>query len=380
MVTGTRTASGEELPSAAAKFVVADMAHREAPTNVPTIRQAVLRAPHALSLADVALPVPRDGEVVLRVRAALTCGTDLKTYRRGHPRVPFGPFGHEGAGDIAAVGAGVRGFAVGQAVVFMPTAPCGECGPCRLGRENLCETLFEEMAVGAYGDAIRLPARIVRRHLLPKPDALSYIEAAFLEPLACVVHGWRRLGPLPGPRIAVVGLGPIGLLHVLEAHRRGLEVAAVGRRAAAREQAARAGAAHTIDAGADDPVSALRAVWAGGPDVVIECTGSEAIWSAAASWAAGGGKVLLFGGLPGGTMPRFDATRLHYGEVDLVAAFHYCSEDVRAALALLSSGAVRPGDLITGIRPLDDIVQVFQDLDRGAGAKYAIVPHGSRWV
>ena len=376
----TRHAVDEELPRAAAKFVPATMAHRDAPTQVRTIRQAVLRAPHALSLDDAPLPVPADGEVVLRIRAALTDGTDLKTYRRGHPRVPFGPFGHEGAGDVLAVGAGVRHVEIGQAVVFMPTAPCGECGPCRLGRENLCETLFSEMAVGAYGDALRLPARIVRRHLVAKPAGLSYIEAAFLEPLACVVHAWRRLGPLPGPRIAVIGLGPIGLLHVLEARRRGLEVAAVGRRTAARNQAVRAGAAHAIDASAGDPGEALRAVWADGPDVVIECTGAAAVWSAAPAWAASGGKVLLFGGLPGGTTAAFDATRLHYGEVDLVATFHYCSEDVHAALALLASGACRPRDLITAVRPLDAIVQVFQDLDRGAGAKYAIVPDGGAWV
>src|SRR5690348_13652158 len=106
------------------------------------MRQALLRAPRVLDLAEVPRPAPAPGEVIVRVRAALTCGTDLKTYRRGHPRLPFGPFGHEAAGDVAEVGDGVAGFAPGQAVVFLPTAPCGECGPCRLGHENLCETLF----------------------------------------------------------------------------------------------------------------------------------------------------------------------------------------------------------------------------------------------
>jgi len=344
------------------------------------MRQAVLRAPYDLALEDVPVPIPAPGEVVVRVRAALTCGTDLKTYRRGHPRVPFGPFGHESAGDVAAVGDGVEGFAVGQAVVFMPTAPCGECGPCRRGSENLCQTLFDDMAVGAYGDQIRLPRRIVRRHLFSKPETLSYVEAAFLEPLACVVHGWRRLGGFRGGRVAVVGLGPIGLLHIREASRRGLEVVAVGRRAAARAQAVRVGATHTIDAGADDPGESLRALWGDGPDVLIECTGSPDVWTAAPGWVAGGGRVLLFGGLPGGTTPGFDATRLHYGEVDLIATFHYITEDVHAALALLSSGTFRPRDLISETRPLDAIVQVFHDLDRGLGAKYAVLPEGSTWA
>jgi L-iditol 2-dehydrogenase len=344
-----------------------------------TMWQAILRAPRALDLVEVPVPAPGRGEVVVRVRAALTCGTDLKTYRRGHPRVPFGPFGHEAAGDIEAIGAGVEGFAIGQAVVFMPTAPCGRCGPCRLGRENLCETLFDDVAFGAYSEAVPLPARIVRRHLFPKPTTLSYIEAAFLEPLACVVHGWRRLGPITDARVAVVGVGPIGLLHIREASRRGCEVIAVGRRVAALAQAARAGAAHTIDAAGCDPGQALRAVWDGGPDVVIECTGSADIWKAAPSWVAGGGRVLLFGGLPGGAMPEFDATRLHYGEVDLVGAFHYCTEDVREALDLLAGGTFRPGDLITHVRPLAEIVQVFLDLDQGNGSKYAVLPDGSEW-
>lgn len=344
------------------------------------MRQAILRAPRELDLAEVPAPAPGRGEVVVRIRAALTCGTDLKTYRRGHPRVPFGPFGHEAAGDIAAVGDGVEGFAVGEAVVFMPTAPCGHCGPCRRGRENLCETLFDEIALGAYGEAVRLPVRVVRRHLLPKPAALSYIEAAFLEPLACVVHGWRRLGPTGGERVAVIGVGPIGLLQILEAKRRGLEVIAVGRRAAALAQAARAGASYTVNAAEDDPAQALRTHWSDGPDIVIECTGSADVWKAAPSWVAGGGRVLLFGGLPAGSRPEFDATRLHYGEVDLVGAFHYCTEDVREALDLLASRTLRPGNLITDVRPLDAILQVFHDLDRGAGSKYAVLPDYAEWL
>jgi len=338
------------------------------------MRQAVLRAPRSLDLAEVPVPLPGRGEVVVRIRASLTCGTDLKTYRRGHPRLPFGPFGHEAAGDIAAVGDEVRGFAVGQAVVFMPTAPCGRCGACSRGRENLCETLFDDIAVGTYGEAVRLPARVVRRHLFPKPATLSYVEAAFLEPLACVVHGWRRLGPGGGARVAVVGVGPIGLLHIREAVRRSHEVVAVGRRPAALALAAQAGASHTIDAARGDPGEALRARWRGGPDLVIECTGSADVWKAAPSWVAGGGRVLLFGGLSGGAPAEFDATRLHYGEVDLIAAFHYCTADVLEALHLLASGTLRPGDLITAARPLDAIVEVFHDLDRGLGSKYAILP------
>ena len=343
------------------------------------MRQAILRAPRVIDLVEVPTPAAGPGEVLVRIQAALTCGTDLKTYRRGHPRVPFGPFGHEAAGDVVSIGDGVRGFAPGQPVVFTPTAPCGACGPCRRGRENLCTSLFHDMALGAYGDVVRLPARVVGQHLFEKPSSLSYIEAAFLEPLACVVHAWRRLGSVNGDRVAVVGVGPIGLLHVQEATRRGLEVIAVGRRPDTLALARQAGAGHVVNTRETDPGEALRAITGEGPEIIVECTGSTAIWQAAPAWAAAGGRVLLFGGLPGGSEPEFDATRLHYGEVDLISTFHYDTGDVRDALGLLADGAVHPGAFITAARPLHEIRQVFVDLDRGVGVKYAILPDGDRW-
>jgi L-iditol 2-dehydrogenase len=344
------------------------------------MRQAVLRGPRTLDLVELPVPTPGPGEVVVRIRAALTCGTDLKTYRRGHPRLAFGPFGHEGTGDVASVGDGVTGFAPGQPVVFVPTAGCQECAACRRGTDNLCETQFDEIALGAYGDYLRLPPRIVRQHLFPKPTNLSYLEAAFLEPLACVVHGWARLDVEAPGVVAVVGLGPIGLLHIHEARRRGFEVIAVGRRPEGREHARRAGAAAVVSARGDDVGATLRGLTGCGPDVVVECTGSIDIWRAALVWVAPGGRVLLFGGLPGGSEPAFDATRLHYGEVDLISAFHYRTRDVHRALELLSAGAVRPRDLITGLRSLDGIREVFDDLDHGTGLKYGVLPNGNGWL
>lgn len=343
------------------------------------MRQAILRGPRTLDLIDLPIPSPERGEVVVRIRAALTCGTDLKTYRRGHPRIAFGPFGHEGAGDIASVGSEVEGFAPGLPVVFVPTAGCQRCPACLRGRDNLCETQFDQIALGAYGDYLRLPPRIVRRHLFPKPAHLSYLEAAFLEPLACVVHGWDRLGRVDSSVVAVVGLGPIGLLHVHEARRRKLEVIAVGRRAEGLLRARQAGARELVDATTTDVGAALRALTGSGPDLIVECTGSIDAWRAAPAWAAPGGRVLLFGGLAGGSEPAFDATRLHYGEIDLVSAFHYRTPDVEEALRLLTAGEVRPADLITGLRSLSGIRDVFNDLDRGAGLKFGVLPDGGPW-
>jgi L-iditol 2-dehydrogenase len=345
------------------------------------MRQAILRGPRALDLVELPVPTPAPGEVVVRIKAALTCGTDLKTYRRGHPRLAFGPFGHEGTGDIASAGEGVEGFAAGQPVVFAPTAGCGQCAACRRGYDNLCETQFDEIALGAYGDFLRLPPRIVRQHLFHKPARLDYLEAAFLEPLACVLHGWSRLGAVDGGVVAVVGLGSIGLLHVQEARRRGLEVIAIGRRPEALSRARRAGARDVVQVSAPaDTGEALRRITSGGPDLLIECTGALEIWQAAPSWVAPGGRVLLFGGLPGDSRPAFDSTRLHYGEIDLVSAFHYRTADVRESLHLLETGGVKPADLVSGLRPLSGIREVFDDLDRGAGLKYGVLPDGDAWL
>ncbi|HXW76424.1 MAG TPA: alcohol dehydrogenase catalytic domain-containing protein, partial [Candidatus Eremiobacteraceae bacterium] len=193
------------------------------------MRHAVLAAPKTIEWRDAPSPRLAAGEVLVDVRAALTCGTDLKTYRRGHPKLAFGPFGHEASGDIVAVGDGVTRFAAGDAVMWAPTAPCGSCVRCTNGTENLCLHLFDGIALGAYGKQIVLPPRVVATNVYRKPESLTYIEAAFLEPLAAVVHGWNVLlradAASRTPRsVAIVGSGTIGMLHLLNAVRAGSSV------------------------------------------------------------------------------------------------------------------------------------------------------------
>jgi L-iditol 2-dehydrogenase len=317
---------------------------------------------------------------LLRVRAALTCGTDLKTYRRGHPKVPFGPFGHECAGDVVAVGRGVH-VHEGDAVIPAPTAPCGSCAPCRQGRENLCERQFEGVVLGAYADYLLISAKVAGRYLLPKPEALSYIEAAFVEPLACVIHAWDRLRPRPADQVAVVGLGAIGLLHVMMAKAVGAQVVAVGRRQERLQLAEQLGADAVVDTEHDGIADRILGHTEGtGPDVVIECTGSPEMWVEAPRWAAPGGRVVLFAGLAAGTQVAFDAARLHYDEVDIINTFHYRSRDIADAHHLLAAGAINVRPLITGVKELTSIVDVFSSLDHGHGVKYAILPEARAWA
>mgnify|MGYP000182774359 CR=1 FL=1 len=356
------------------------------------MRRAVLRAPRRLALEDGPLPAPGPGEVLVRVRAALTCGTDLKTYRRGHARLGPGPFGHEAAGDVVAVGPGVAQVRPGDAVMYVPTAGCGQCAACRRGAENHCPRLFQDIVLGAYAEHVLVTPPVAARHLFPKPPELRYTEAAFLEPLACVLHGWRRLGVLEGsagsggsaggPSVAVVGAGPIAFLFLLTGLRLGLRPAVVARRRDRLVLAAALGgrpvdASGDVDGAQEAVRRGLKEALGEAPDVVVEATGSAAVWTAAPAWVRSGGRVLLFGGLAPGARATFDAARLHYGEVDLVSAFHYTSDDVTEARRWLAERRIDVGPLVTAVRPLEEIVEVFEELDRGAHLKVAIVPDGA---
>ncbi|HEY5425701.1 MAG TPA: alcohol dehydrogenase catalytic domain-containing protein, partial [Candidatus Tumulicola sp.] len=196
-----------------------------------TSRVAILTAPRQIELREEPVPTAPPGGMVVRVRAALTDGTDLKTYRRGHPKMPMPTrFGHEFSGDVAAVGDGVDAFAPGDAVMCAHSAPCGNCFWCAAGQEELCESLIATMILGAYADYVRVPARVVARNCFRKPGDVPYREAAFLEPLACVMHSTTFLDAKPGATVAVLGDGGFGILHALVLGRQGMRAVLIGRR------------------------------------------------------------------------------------------------------------------------------------------------------
>lgn len=341
------------------------------------MRQAFLEGPRRLVLQQVPVPRPGPGEVLVRVRAALTCGTDLKTYRRGHARLPVpGPFGHEAAGVVEEVGPGVAPWRPGDAVVWLPTAPCGACGACAAGRGNLCARLFEpgRLALGAYAERILLPAPVAARHLFPLPAEVPAHVGALLEPLACAVRGARRLGPAEA--VLVLGAGPMALLLTLVLRAEGTrEVVLVSRRPGAAAVAQALGATRVVVGPLDRLPEASRALRPEGFDAVVECTGSPEVWELAPALARPGGRVLLFGGLAAGVRVPFDAYRLHYEEVDLVGTFHYTTADAEAAYALLQREATRLAALVGGSEPLGGVVELFARLDReGHPLKVAVLP------
>jgi len=340
-------------------------------------RQAVLFAPRDLRLCDFTPPRPGPGELLLRVECALSCGTDLKTYRRGHPvwRLPT-PFGHEFSGVVAEVGEGVCGFSEGDELMAAPTAPCGSCFYCLRGQENLCPQTMDRMVMGAYADFLLLPAHVVARNAFRKPPALAFEEAALLEPLACVVHAQALARPEPFESVLIIGAGAFGLLHMLALRAGGVsEIAIAGRGADRLEWAVRLGADRVFDVTKGDPAAEVARLNGGfGPDLVIECTGQVEGWRDAFARVRRGGRVVFFGGCAAGTALEIDTRRMHYDNLTLIAPFHFRPRDVRRAYELLADGRLGAGRIINAHRSLADIAGVFAMLERGTVLKCAVTP------
>ncbi len=342
---------------------------------------ARLLRPGRFELTESPVPTPSPGEMLLRVDAALTCGTDLKMFRRGHPKLPMpAPMGHELSGTVAAVGRGVADFADGDAVALVPTAPCGRCRLCLRGRDSICPDAVGRVLLGAFAEYVLVPAHIVERHVFPRPPSLSAAEAATLEPLACVVHGASRVDLPRAETVVLVGDGAIALLFAQVALRRGAGRVVVAGRHASRLQAASGFGATTIEVGRDQdwPTrlkhDVLRATAGVGADIVVECVGTAATWEAAPALAATGGEVLLFGGCAAGTRATFDTYRLHYDEVDHKGAFHYGTADVREGLRLLADGEVLARPLITHTMPLPRLGEALELALGREAIKVAVMP------
>jgi L-iditol 2-dehydrogenase len=341
-----------------------------------TMRSAILVEPKRIELRGVPMPQPAAGAIVVRVRAALTDGTDLKAYRRGHPQMPMPtPFGHEFSGDVAAVGDGVTKLAVGDAVMSVHSAPCNRCYWCDRQQHELCESVMSTKILGAYAEYIEIPQHIVAQNCYRKPADLSYASAAFLEPLSCVVHSVDFTNIPPGSTVLVIGDGGFGLLHAALLARSGMRVVLAGRRAERLRVGRQYGVAETIDARNEDIADRVRDfTQRRGADALVECTGNQEIWEAAPMMVRRGGIVCFFGGLPSTARVSFLASRLHYDEVRLVSPFHFTPRAVRKAYDLLAARAIDPAPLVSGTVSLEHIKDVFERLDSGDGIKFAIQP------
>lgn len=344
-----------------------------------TMKAAVLHGREDIRIEHVPVPSAAPGELIVRVDAALTCGTDLKVFRRGyHARmiVPPALFGHELAGTVVEAGAGVADFEPGHRVVALNSAPCGVCYYCERGQENLCDDLLFNN--GAYAEFIRIPSRIVAKNTLRVPDHVPLEHAALTEPLACAVHGFEDSHPREGDVVAIIGGGPLGLMILHVAALAGYEVIALVRHDGQVEAARQLGAAHVVQAKSiREAVRETRALTPNnrGVDIAIEAVGVPEAWQEAVELVRKGGTVNFFGGCAANTHVMLDTNRIHYSDITLRATFHHTPAICRKALDLIAGGRFQAGAFITGHAHLYELNRVFQKLmNRSSEIKTAIVP------
>ncbi len=319
------------------------------------------------------LPVPKAGrgEVVVRVTTALTCGTDLKLLDRGHPKISLPvTMGHELCGEVVEVGEGADAEWLGKRVVPAVTGPCGKCPDCRRGLGNLCAAGHSDRTWGAFAEFLRVPAGVVASNLHRPPASLSDEAAAFLDPLAAVLHGWNRIAAPAPERLLIYGSGALALLWAATARARGVPAIVAGRRPDRLSLAAGCGA-EVLDLGRDDPEELFSRTGTL-PEAAVDCTGDPAVWMRLSNLVRHAGRVLLFGGCAPGSTVTYDATRLHYSELALIGSFHYTPREAQAAMAMLSSREIDPRPLVTEVGAFEDLPRFLEAQRQGDGVRYAI--------
>jgi L-iditol 2-dehydrogenase len=318
---------------------------------------------------------------VIRVLACGTCGTDVKIFRNGHqhislPRV----MGHEVAGEVVVVGAAVEGWVVGERVQVIAAIPDGTCFQCQRGFQTVCEDL-ESIGYqydGGFAELMRVPGKVLAVDGVNRmPVGLDPAEAAFTEPLACVLNGQELVSVGAGDTVAVIGAGPIGSLHVRLARARGAaRVFVIDVNPRRLELAGGLVADALINAAEQDPIAAVRELTDGrGAEVVITAAASKAAQEQALSMANARGRISLFGGLSkDDSVIASDSNVIHYRELLVAGSYGSAPRQNREALALIAGGKVPVADLITHRLPLDRVADALDLVASGEGIKVVIEP------
>jgi len=337
------------------------------------MKQAVYHGIEDVRIQEVDIPIPGPGEIVVKNRVTLTCGTDIKMFMRGYRYDPPHLIGHEAAGVVHAVGEGVTRFAVGDRVVAHNTAPCHQCYYCKKGNHSMCVDLPSNL--GAYAEYQLIPARIVNETAFLIPDDMPFEQAALTEPFACAVYGTSQVPIELGDTVVVIGCGPIGLMFARLAHLRGAVVIATDTNPKRLALAEKLGVNHTVEVTPGlDQVEAVKALTEDtrGVDIAIEATGLPQVWEQAFDMVCPGGTALFFGGTKKGTEVTFDCTRFHYDQITAKGIFHTTPIHVRAAFELLKAGAISHEDFVQNSYELDDLESAIREHARGEVIKNVI--------
>jgi L-iditol 2-dehydrogenase len=336
----------------------------------------LLVKPRLLKLQEIKTPEPSHGEILVKIKAGLTCGTDLKTFQRGHPMIPMPTvFGHEFSGIVEKAGKGVKTFRNGSEIMAVHSAPCDKCYFCRKNIYNLCDNIMGTKVLGAFAEYILLPKHIVKHNVFIKPKKLSFTEAAFLEPLSCVIHSINSANIHSGETAVIIGAGAIGLLHLIVLKKLGIKTIVIEKKKSRLKKARELKADIAINPDQVDAIEkTMNFTGSRGADIAFECTGIPEVWEMTINFVRKGGMVILFGGCTQGTKVSYDTGKIHYNELTLKGVFHYRPSDVTEAFKLLSGRKINVKQLVSREYSLRMLEKAFQKLSSGEGIKYAIIP------
>lgn len=343
------------------------------------MKAGVLEDVNEVRFMTVADPALQTGDMLLKVKAATVCGTDIRILRGTKTAGVRYPsiLGHEFAGEVVETG-GHHSFHKGQAVCVCPQFACGHCECCLLGAENLCRNLsaLGYQLDGAFAEYVRIPSRgVLAGNVLAMPESLEFEIASLAEPLACVMNGQERVGLKIDDAVVVLGAGPIGILHVKLARFSGARLIIVSEPNELRRRAAlAAGADFVVDPAREDLLAKVCAATQGrGADVAICAIGVTALANEAIRLVRPRGRVSLFAGYPTGIRAELDVNAIHYNEVMVTGAFSLTRRQFDRALQLIASGALALDALLTHRFSLADIAIALQTAEQGVAIKVAIV-------
>ena len=355
----------------------------EEPDSIPDFMNACLfYGPHDIRFEKTPVPGINENEILIEVKAALTCGTDLKTFQRSHPvlikSIPS-TFGHQFSGEVVKAGRDIKDFYPGQRVVSLNSAPCFKCNFCTREKFSLCENI--NFLNGAYAKYITIPASVVKHNTYEIPEDTSFEFAASLEGLSVVVHGLDRSEITSNKTVCIIGTGSIGLMFCALSKLNGAKVISIGRKEFKLKVARELGADYTVNMtnykDLDDLIKVIHKLTGGGPEIVIEAVGLPHLWELATKIVCRGGLVNFFGGCKKGSKVELDTYRLHYEEIKLIGVFHHTPKHVQTAFDLIIDPIFQKKVLekiITHTLPLMDLERAFLMMETGEAIQVAVKP------
>ncbi|MFX1295667.1 MAG: zinc-binding dehydrogenase [Promethearchaeota archaeon] len=343
---------------------------------------AMFHGPKNVVLEDTDFPKIADDEILIKVKATTTCGTDRKLFLRPGRKYPsyFKPptiFGHEIAGEIYQIGKNVIGYEIGQSVYVHDSGPCLKCFFCKIGRHSLCENITWNW--GTWTEFLRVPKEIIQcGNIVPfDTKKLSFAEAALTEPLSCVVMGVERSNIGLGDIVVINGAGPIGLFWTNLVKNKGAKIIQTDIKQERLELAKKAGADVVLNAKEENNI--IQAVKehtdnGRGVDVAVEAVGYPETWETTIKMARKGGLVNLFGGPPPTSNISVNTGLLHYNELTLIGVFHTTPRYVHASINMLVNKKINTELFITETLKLDELDKILDNLVNQKGIKTAIIP------